>query len=128
MLELPVTTTQDYTLFHILKEHSIALWKSQTELILGKHGLVSFIIHPDYVMERDTNSIYRELLVYLVNLREQQNVWCALPSDVDSWWRARSKMSVVEDGDSWRIEGDDAGHAALAYAKNVNGALVYELD
>ena len=36
VLELPVTTTQDYTLFNILNEHSIDLWKSQINLILEK--------------------------------------------------------------------------------------------
>ena len=35
ILELPLTTTQDYSLFHILGDYSIALWKQQIELILG---------------------------------------------------------------------------------------------
>ena len=47
VLELPVTTTQDYTLFNILKHYSIELWKTQTDLIMERHGLMSFIIHPD---------------------------------------------------------------------------------
>ena len=29
MLELPVTMTQDYMMFHILKDYSIGLWKQQ---------------------------------------------------------------------------------------------------
>jgi hypothetical protein len=36
-------------------------------------------------------------------------------------------MSVVMDGHSWRIEGDDAERAVLAYACNVDGVLEYEL-
>jgi len=63
----------------------------------------------------------------LREIHEKTPAWFALPIDVDSWWRARSKMSVVKDGHSWRIEGDDAGRAVLAYAKNVEGKLVYEL-
>ena len=35
-------------------------------------------------------------------------------------------MSVVKDGDSWRIEGDGAESAVLAFAKDVDGKLVYE--
>jgi hypothetical protein len=49
LLELPVTTTQDYTLFHILRDYKADLWKTQIELIMEKHGLLSFIVHPDYV-------------------------------------------------------------------------------
>jgi hypothetical protein len=127
VLELPVTTIQDYTLFHVLNERSIDLWKAQVDLILEKNGLVSFIVHPDYVIEHDTNSAYKGLLGYLQELREKTRIWSALPAEVDCWWRARSKMSVVKDGNSWRIEGDDAERAVLAFAKNVDGNLVYEL-
>src|SRR5205085_9989426 len=71
ILELPVTTTQDYMQFHLLNQRSIHLWKEQVDLILKKHGLVSFIVHPDYVMEPDTKSVYKDLLVYLQGLREK---------------------------------------------------------
>jgi hypothetical protein len=127
ILELPVTTVQDYILFHILDEHSIDLWKTQLELIIRKNGLASFIVHPDYVMEHDTLPVYKELLSYLRELREKTLIWCALPTEVDSWWRARSKMSLVGEGNSWRIEGDQSGRARLAFAKNIEGNLVYEL-
>jgi len=127
VLELPVTTIQDYTLFHLLNERSIDLWKAQVDLILKRNGLASFIVHPDYVIKRDAISAYRGLLGYLRELHEKTPVWFALPRDVDAWWRARSKMHVVKNGDSWWIEGDETGRAVLACAKNVNGKLVYEL-
>jgi hypothetical protein len=60
-------------------------------------------------------------------LRKKKQIWFALPSDIDSWWRARSKMSVIKHNNSWRIEGEQADRAVLAYAKNVDGKLVYEL-
>jgi hypothetical protein len=127
VLELPVTTSQDYTLFHLLNERSIDLWRTQTGLILEKSGMASFIVHPDYVMEPDTKSVYKDLLGYLRDLRETGQIWFALPADIDSWWRARSKMSLVKHGNSWRIEGEGAERALLAYAKNVDGKLVYEM-
>jgi hypothetical protein len=127
ILELPITTIQDYTLFHVLDERSIDLWKSQMDLILRKNGLISFIVHPDYVIEGKTHSVYEALLSHLRDLCEKTPIWCALPSEIDAWWRARSKMSVAWDGHSWRIEGDDSGRAVLAFAKNVDGKLVYEL-
>lgn len=128
VLELPVTTTQDYTLFHVLNERSIDLWRSQIDLILRKNGLMNFIVHPDYILEHDTLSTYKELLCHLQELRSKTQIWCALPSEIDSWWRARHKMSVVGDGHLWRIKGEGAERAVLAYAKNVDGKLIYELS
>jgi hypothetical protein len=127
ILELPVTTTQDYTLFHVLNELSIDLWKTQIDLILKKNGLLSFIVHPDYIIEPEKLSIYEALLGCLRAFAEKVPIWFALPFEVDSWWRARSKMSVVNEGGSWRIEGDETKRAVLAYAKMVDGKLVYEL-
>ena len=128
LLELPVTTTQDYTLFHVLNERSLDLWKSQIDLVLRKNGLLSFIIHPDYSLEPDTRPIYEDLLRYLLELRKNVPIWSALPSEINAWWRARSRMSVVKEGASWRIVGDGAEHAVLAYAKNVDEKLVYEFS
>jgi hypothetical protein len=127
VLELPVTTTQDYTLFHLLEERSIDLWKQQTERILEKNGLVSFIVHPDYILEPDTRQVYEHLLGYLAHLKAQRQLWFALPGEVNSWWRARSEMSVVQDGNSWKVTGTGSERAVLAYAKNVNGKLEFEI-
>jgi hypothetical protein len=127
ILELPVTTTQDYMLFHILNQRSIDLWKNQVELIMEKNGLASFIVHPDYVREHKSKSVYLDLLGYLRDLRSRTNVWAALPYEVDSWWRARSTMTVEPDGSTWKVVGEGSERAVLAYAKAVNGKLVYEL-
>lgn len=125
VLEIPVTTVQDYMLFHLLDERSIDLWKAQVELILAKSGVASFIIHPDYILERDTLAVYRNLLQWLREERATRNLWFALPSEIDTWWRARQKMRVVTQGDSWRIEGDGSEQATLAFAQLENGKLVY---
>ncbi len=127
ILELPLTTVQDYTLFHLLNERSIDLWKTQLEMILAKNGLATFIVHPDYVIEPDTRSVYEALLSWLGDLRKREGLWFALPRDIDCWWRARNRMSVVQDGESWRIVGEGAERAVLAFAKAVDGQLVYEL-
>ena len=128
MLELPVTTVQDYTLFHVLNERSIELWKSQIDVVLKKSGLLSFIVHPDYVLKPDTLSVYKYLLRHLQGLRDKTSIWCALPSEINAWWRARNKMSIVKDGTDWRITGEGSERAVLAYAKNVDGKIVYELS
>jgi hypothetical protein len=127
MLELPMTTTQDYMLFYLLGGRSIDLWKKQISMILEKSGLVSFIAHPDHVMSREHRPIYRDLLAYLQELRSSTNLWFALPREIDRWWRLRSKMSIVGDGDSWRIQGEGSDQALLAYATNVGGKLTYSI-
>jgi len=58
ILELPVTTIQDYSLFHILNDYSIDLWKRQLASIMEAHGLASFVVHPDYVIERRARRPY----------------------------------------------------------------------
>ena len=126
MLELPLTTIQDYTLFHVLNQRSTDLWKTQIGMILAKNGLVSFIVHPDYVIESETQAVYKDLLALLSELRKREDLWFALPSDIDSWWRARSRMSLVKDNGSWRIVGEGAERAVLAFAKAVDGQLIYE--
>ncbi len=77
--------------------------------------------------EGHTLPIYKELLSRLQELCERTAIWCALPTMVDSWWRVRSQMSLVEDGNGWRIEGNESERAVVAWAKNVDGNLVYEV-
>jgi hypothetical protein len=126
ILELPVTTTQDYALFHLLRDYSIDLWRKQLGLILQKCGLASFIVHPDYLMKARARSTYQALLGYLRELRLRENLWFALPSEIDRWWRARSRMLVMNEGGRFRIEGEGAEHATLAFARNEDGQLKYE--
>jgi hypothetical protein len=128
LLELPLTTAQDYSLFHILNDYSISLWKLQSDLILEKHGLISFITHPDYLTAPRARRVYQRLLAYLRELREQRGVWFALPGDVERWWRNRSRMSLVRTGDHWKIEGPDANRARVAFASLDDDEVVYSLS
>jgi hypothetical protein len=113
-------------LFHLLGERTIKLWKEQIKLILEKNGLVSFIVHPDYVIHEEFVCVYKELLIYLRELQDAGGVWVALPSEIDCWWRQRSRMQLVRRGGEWQIEGEGAERATVAYAMNADGKLVYE--
>src|SRR5213075_2907927 len=95
VLELPVTTTQDYTLFHILDDYSTDLWKRQIGLVMAQHGLVSLVTHPDYLISKRALNTYLALLEYLSQLRSNGQIWLATPGDVDVWWRQRSKMRLA---------------------------------
>ena len=127
ILELPVTTIQDYSLFHILKTYSLELWRKQIAIICAQHGLMNFIIHPDYVMNGEALKAFKGLLSHLSSIRAEDHVWIAKPADVNHWWRARSRMELVDDGGEWRIEGEGKERARIAFACNDNGKLVFEL-
>ena len=128
ILELPLTTVQDYTLFHILDDYSIAVWKKQIELIGRHHGLISMITHPDYIAGARERDVYVDLLRYLSDCRDRQNFWFALPGEVNRWWRNRHRMTIVRDGNGWRIEGPDAHRARVAYASVVDNSVVYSVS
>ena len=125
ILELPVTTIQDYTLFHILNDYSIDVWKHQIATITRRHGLASFIVHPDYVIAKRARATYQSLLDHLAQVRDEGKTWIALPREVDRWWRERSRMSVVRDGSGWRIEGTGKERARLAFATLVDDTLAF---
>jgi hypothetical protein len=125
-LELPLTTTQDYSLFYITRDHSLDLWQKQIDLIRRRHGLMSFLVHPDYVMREREQKTFRQLLAQLAELRDVGGVWIARPGDVSKWWIARSKMKLVRSKDGWRVEGEGAQRATVAYARLEAGRLVYD--
>jgi hypothetical protein len=127
-LELPVTATQDYSLFHILKDFSIRLWKQQISLIRARHGLISFIIHPDYIIEPTARRVYVQLLEYLSELRAQEELYIALPGEIAAWWKMRGEMKLLNAGGSWKIIGEGSERARVACAIRVNDKLVYEMD
>jgi hypothetical protein len=128
ILEIPVTTIQDYTLFHILHDYSINLWRQQTKTILSKHGLMSFIIHPDYVRDSKGHQVYRELLAYLTSLRQDHDIWIAKPGEINRWWRQRAAMQLVEDNNGWHIEGAGSEQARVAYATEIDGRLATSFE
>lgn len=127
LLELPVTITQDYTLFHILNDYKADLWKTQIELVMEKHGLLSFIIHPDYVTTGPERKVYEALLSQLAELRRSKGVWIATPGEVNRWWRQRAAMKIVEDSDEVRIVGEGSERARIGYASAVDGRLVVKV-
>jgi hypothetical protein len=127
IVELPLTTTQDYSLFTVLREYSIDLWKTEIELIRKQHGLMSFCCHPDYLVEPRARQVYEQLLSFIRHLGTDENVWLALPREVNDWWRARSQMTVVQDARDWHVEGAGSERARVAFARLEGDRLVYEV-
>jgi len=127
VIELPLTVTQDYSLMHILGEYSTELWQTEIEYLIRKNGLVSIIVHPDYVMEPRAFSLYRSLLEYLSGLRNRGTLWMPLPRDAAHWWQLRSRMQLEQRTDGWSVVGEGSERATVAYASLEHEQLVYRV-
>lgn len=72
-IELPYTLVQDFTLFTVLQQRTIDLWKQKVDWLASKGGMVLLNLHPDYISFNDDevptgqfpNRLYRELLEYV---------------------------------------------------------------
>ena len=128
ILEIPLTTSQDYSLFYILGKNSIETWKTQIDLIIEKHGLASFNVHPDYLVQEKARQGYRSLLQELSRTRSERRLWMALPGEVDRWWRQRSEMKLVKEANGWRIDGIGKERARIAYASLSDDRVTYSVE
>jgi hypothetical protein len=128
VLELPLTTAQDYSLFFILNDYSIELWRQQIASILDQHGLISVITHPDYLVGERERAVYVELLRYLGQLRDEGRTWVALPGEINDWWRDRRRMTLTRRGSEWRIDGQGSERARVAYAELDGDRVVYSVE
>jgi hypothetical protein len=84
-VEMPYTLAQDFTLFVLLKEKTIDLWKRKIDWIVERRGMVLLDTHPDYMSFRGRPSrseyrieLYTELLSY-VRSRYEGRFWHVLP-------------------------------------------------
>ncbi|MDE3202491.1 MAG: hypothetical protein KGN79_16395 [Acidobacteriota bacterium] len=125
LLEIPVTTIQDYSLFHILDRLDIEIWETQTKRILGHHGMATFIVHPDYIQTAETEQTYSQLLAYLAEQQSEAGAWIALPQEVNQWWRQRKQMRLELDIDGWHVTGPGSERAVVAFARLVNNDIDY---
>ena len=71
-------------MFYILLDRSIELWKQQIEVILRHHGLISFIVHPDYITRPTECEQYKELLEHIRGLDTEGTLPVVkMPTSVD---------------------------------------------
>jgi hypothetical protein len=94
-IELPYTLPQDFTLFVILQEPNIAIWKKKLDWVARNGGMALINTHPDYMRfpgERRQkftypSRFYEEFLAY-AELTYRGDYWMALPRDVAAFWRS----------------------------------------
>lgn len=93
-VELPYTLPQDFTLFLLLKEKSIDVWKRKLRWIVEKGGMALVNTHPDYMRfdHAKTSSIeyparhYEDFLSHILSEYEGQ-YWHVLPREMARFWR-----------------------------------------
>jgi hypothetical protein len=97
-VELPYTLPQDHTLFVIMQEKTIHIWKKKLDWLARKGGMALLITHPDYMnfqgdgaqLGRYPAKLYAEFLEY-VNSRYQGKYWCVLPNKIVRFWNRRNE-------------------------------------
>lgn len=86
-VELPYTLPQDHTMFYVLKQKDISIWKNKANWVSKNKGVILTLTHPDYLKEKNHLRMYEELLEYLKSF---QNAWHCLPRELAEWWRGFS--------------------------------------
>ncbi len=102
-VELPYTLPQDFTLFVVMQETDISIWKEKVDWIAKKGGMVLLNTHPDYMNfsgeplgnEEYPIRYYTELLEYLES-RYRDQYWHVLPYEMAEFW----KTNVLSNQDS----------------------------
>ncbi len=88
-VELPYTLPQDFTLFILMREKNIDIWKKKLHWVAERGGMVLLITHPDYMrfdgkklaLDEYPAAFYETFLSYVQNTFRDQ-YWHALPRDV----------------------------------------------
>jgi len=92
-VELPYTLPQDFTLFVLMREKNIDIWKKKLDWIVDKGGMVLMNTHPDYMNFDEGKSniglypvkMYSEFLEH-IRYHFDGKYFHALPRDLSSWF------------------------------------------
>jgi hypothetical protein len=92
-VELPYTMPQDFTLFVLLRQKNIDIWKKKLEWIVEKGGMALLDTHPDYMnyearklaVDEYPVGLYMELLEHVKSNYEGE-YWNPLPKDISRYW------------------------------------------
>ncbi|MBU0481704.1 MAG: hypothetical protein KKG47_11445 [Proteobacteria bacterium] len=93
-VELPYTLPQDFTVFVLMGEKNIDIWRQKLDWLAANRGMVLLNVHPDYMnfsrrrngLEEYPAGYYRQFLEYLRE-RYDGEYWHALPKDIAGLYR-----------------------------------------
>lgn len=100
-VELPYTLPQDFSLFILMKEKNIDIWKKKIDWIAEKGGMALINVHPDYMnfskkingKEEFPSEFYQEFLEY-VQEKYSGKFWHVLPNTMASF--VKEKRSTMQ--------------------------------
>ncbi len=92
-VELPYTLPQDFTLFVLMKEKNIDIWKQKLDWIVKNGGMALLNTHPDYMsfagtkprIEEYPAEYYSEFLKH-IKFKYEGQYWHVLPRDIARFW------------------------------------------
>jgi glycosyltransferase involved in cell wall biosynthesis/peptidoglycan/xylan/chitin deacetylase (PgdA/CDA1 family) len=92
LVELPYTLVQDFTLFKVLEERTVDIWKRKLDWVAERGGMALLNTHPDYMCmggkhERDEYpaALYEEFLEYATR-RYGGEYWHGTPREVARYY------------------------------------------
>lgn len=104
-VELPYTLPQDFTLYILMREKNIDIWKRKLDWIAQHGGMALITTHPDYMnfeerpcsFEEYPVKYYQNFLQYIKD-KYQEQYWQALPKEIAHYWRA---IGTVTNSINW---------------------------
>jgi glycosyltransferase involved in cell wall biosynthesis/peptidoglycan/xylan/chitin deacetylase (PgdA/CDA1 family) len=91
-VELPYTLVQDFTLFTVLREQNIDIWKQKLDWIASHGGMALLNAHPDYMCfdgargpDEYPVDCYEEFLRY-AREKYEGDYWSAIPREVSRFY------------------------------------------
>jgi hypothetical protein len=93
-VEIPYTLPQDFTLFVLLRQKNIDIWKRKLDWIVSKGGMALMVVHPNYInltKRRSGNEeyplkYYSDLLRHVRDSYEGE-YFHVLPKDMALYWK-----------------------------------------
>jgi peptidoglycan/xylan/chitin deacetylase (PgdA/CDA1 family) len=113
LVELPITLTQDHTLFDLLGHRDETVWLEKARFLRQRGGMALVLTHSDYVGNPYLLDSYRRLLQ---EFADDATAWKALPRDVSDWWRRRSSSSLQKIDGEWRVVGPASKEARVEFS------------
>ncbi len=101
-IELPYTLPQDFTLFVLMKEKTIDIWKRKLDWIAAKGGMALVNTHPDYMSFAGCGrecgeypaAYYEEFLEYAKRKYEGRYLHC-VPRKIVSLWKQQTESMLT---------------------------------
>ena len=95
-VELHYTLPQDFTLFILMEETNITIWKQKLDWIVENGGMALLNTHPDYMnfddkkmhLEEYPVAYYSEFLKYVI-ATYRDKCWNPLPREVARFWSSK---------------------------------------